>query len=160
MPPRKGPSYVGNYVLLSSPLVGDVLKTDRGEPQGCRREVDAILREHVLGDRAAVVALSNQFRGLGAFQDTRFTGLYYNFGNGSWTLNGQAWYAKGTAFFNIRLIRQGDDWKLEAFHIRSPSFSNRRCRPRHSGCVIVTASGSAGMGGRAIPFAWLRRWTG
>lgn len=95
-----------------------------------RRDVDAILRASTSSvTEPQVETLSNQFKGLGAFQDARFTGLYYNFGNGSWTLNGQAWYVHGTAFFNIRVIRQGDDWKVEAFHIRSPSLINRPADP-------------------------------
>ena len=97
-----------------------------------RHDVDAILAASTPSvTRPQVEALSDRMRGLGAFQDAHFNGVYFNYNNGSpqWTLNGQAWYTKGPAVFNIRVIRLGDDWKVQAFHIQSPSLSNSSPAP-------------------------------
>lgn len=58
-------------------------------------------------------------RRLGPLQDVRFTGIFFSGAmNSQWTLNGVATYSNGEATFSIRVIRVGEEWKVDSIGIQ------------------------------------------
>jgi hypothetical protein len=67
---------------------------------------------------AQVQSLSDRLVPLGNLQDVQFVGVYlgYSF-SPEWRLNGRAKYANGWALFTIKVVRQGDAWKVQDIQI-------------------------------------------